>query len=188
MTSLPTVLVNKEGKYYDKGKAFTTSKWFTVAQVYHEIIEKEGKCTVRKLAKAAGISISSANKAIINIEVNHHLPVKKQRGHQLKGPGSISGLEREHHSFIYYLYRNNPSLPLYGYCEELEYAYGIKISEQTLMRWFKKIGPFKGTLRKTSTRPTGRNTYRVCVLLEKYLNFVRGISDRRRLVFAEKKI
>ena len=92
MTSLPTVLVNKEGKYYDKGKAFTTSKWFSVAQVNHEIIEKEGKCTVQKLAKAAGISISSANKAIINIEVNNHLPVKKQRGHQLKGPGSISGL------------------------------------------------------------------------------------------------
>ena len=55
------------------------------------------------------------------------------------------------------------------------------------MRWFKKIGPFKGTLRKTSTRPTGRNTYRVCVLLEKYLSFVRGVSDRRRLVFADEK-
>lgn len=187
MTSLPTVLVNKEGKYYDKGKAFTTSKWFSVAQIYYEIIEKEGKCTVRQLAKAAGISLSSANKAIINIEVANQLPLKKTSGHQLKGPGSISGLQKEHHSFIYYLYRNNPSLPLYGYCEELEIAYGIKLSEQTLMRWFKEIGPFKGTLRKTSTRPTGRNTYRVCVLLEKYLNFVRGISDRRRLVFADEK-
>ena len=58
MTSLPTVLVNKEGKYYDKGKAFTTSKWFSVGQVYHVIIEKEGKYTVRQLTKAAGIYLS----------------------------------------------------------------------------------------------------------------------------------
>ena len=81
MTSLPTVLVNKEGKYYDKGKAFTTSKWFSVAQVYHEIVEKEGKCTVRQLAKAAGISLLSANKAIINIEVANQLPIKKPSWH-----------------------------------------------------------------------------------------------------------
>ena len=78
---------------------------------------------MRELAKAAGISLLSANKAIINIEVANQLPIKKPSGHQLKGPGSISGLRKEHHSFIYYLYRNNPSLPLYGYCEELEFAY-----------------------------------------------------------------
>ena len=78
-------------------------------------------------------------------------------------------------------------MPLYGYCEELEINYGINVSEQTLMRWFKKIGPYKGSLKKTSTRPTGRNTYRVCILLEKYLHFVSNIVDKRRLVFADEK-
>ena len=78
-------------------------------------------------------------------------------------------------------------MPLYGYCEELELNYGIKVSEQTLMCWFKEIGPFKGTLRKTSTRPTGRETYWVCALLENYIDFVTGVSEKRRLFFADKK-
>ena len=99
MTSLPTALLNKEGKYYDKGKAFTTSKWFSVAQIYYEILETEGKCTVRQLAKA----LLSANKAIINIEVANKLPIEKTNGHQLRGPGFISELQKENHSFIYYL-------------------------------------------------------------------------------------
>ena len=78
MTSLPTVHVNKEGSYYDKGKAFTSSKWYSIAQKYSDIIETEGKCTVRQLAKAAGISLSSANKVISNIEFNNKLPVAKK--------------------------------------------------------------------------------------------------------------
>ena len=65
--------------------------------------------------------------------------------------------------------------------------YNIRISEQTLMRWFKEIGPFKGSLRKTSTRPTGRETYRVCLLLQRYIDFVAKVNDKRRLVFADEK-
>ena len=86
MTSLPTVLVNNQGTYYDKGKPFTNSKWLSVAQKYSDIMERDGKCTMRKLAKAAGISLSSANKAILNIELDNQLPVAKQCGHQLRGP------------------------------------------------------------------------------------------------------
>ena len=67
MTSVPTVLGNKQGIYYDKYKAFTYSKWFSVAEKYYEIIESELKYTVQQLAKAAGISLSLAKKAIVNI-------------------------------------------------------------------------------------------------------------------------
>ena len=146
MTPLSTVLLNYQGAHYDKGKSFSTSKWHSIAQKYFEILEIEGKCTVRKLAKATGISVASANKAIVSIQIDNQLPVAKKSGHQLRGPGSICGLNKEHHNFIYYLYKKNPSMPLYGYCEELEINYGIKVSEQTLMRWFKKIGPYKGSL------------------------------------------
>ena len=167
MTSYPTVLVNCEGAYYDKGKSFTNSKWLSIAQKYIDLIDTEGKCSVRKLAKSSKISIRSAQKVIVSINEDGQLPLHKKKGHQLRGPGSISGLRKEHHNYIYFLYKQNPSLPLYGYCEELLREYNINISEQTLNRWFNEIGPFKGSLRKTGTRPTGRETYRVCLLLQK---------------------
>ena len=102
MSSLPTVLVNGQGTYYDKGKPFTNSKWLSIAQKYSDIMGSEGKCTVRQLAKAAGISLSSANKVISNIEFNNKLPVAKRGGHHLRGPGSICGLQKHHHNYIYY--------------------------------------------------------------------------------------
>ena len=80
MTSLPIVLVNSQGSYYDKGKSFSTSKWHSIAQKYFEILEIEGKCTVRKLAKATGISVASANKAIVSIQTDNKLPVAKKVG------------------------------------------------------------------------------------------------------------
>ena len=74
-------------------------------------------------------------------------------------------------------------MPLSGYYEELELNYNIKVNTQTCMCWFEEIGPFKGTFRKTSTRPTGKNTYRFYILLERYIDFVSDISENQKLVF-----
>ena len=79
MTSLPTVQVNSEGAYYDKGRSFTTSKWLSIAKKYRDILDAEGKCSVRTLAKAALISLSSAQKIIVSINSHTQLPLQKKR-------------------------------------------------------------------------------------------------------------
>ena len=79
MTSLPTVQVNCEGAYYDKGKPFTKSKWLSIAKKYVDILDAEGKCSVRKLAKASLISLSSARKVIVSLTDDTQLPLTKKK-------------------------------------------------------------------------------------------------------------
>ena len=79
MTSLPTVQVNCEGAYYDKGKPFTNSKWLSIGKKYVDILDTEGKCSVRKLAKASHISLSSAQNFIVSITNDTQLPLTKKQ-------------------------------------------------------------------------------------------------------------
>ena len=118
MSSVSTVCMNSNGGYYEHGSAFSQSKWRTVLQVYYDILEKTGNCTVRTLAKGAAISNASAHKIIKLQKIGmHSMPVSK-RGHGRTGVGSMKHLNMEHHCYIYELYKNNPSMPLSGYCEE----------------------------------------------------------------------
>ena len=58
---------------------------------------------------------------------------------------------------------------------------------QLLSNWFKKIGHFPGTLRVTSTFNSGRNNWKTLFSLGKYLEFMMGVSNHSRLVFADEK-
>ena len=112
---------------------------------------------------------------------------KRQRGHGRCGIGSKKLLNVEHHTFIYELYKNNPSMPLYGYCEEFYKKYHIKLSDSFVKRWFDCIGPYKGSLRITSSHPTGRYSDATIWRLRDYLALITSIDDHARLVFSDEK-
>ena len=93
----------------------------------------------------------------------------------------------EHHLYIYELYKSNPIIPLYGYCEELFNRFGIQVSEAFVKRWFDTIGPHKGSLRVTSHHNIGRYSMENLHRLQDYINFITSLADHRRLVFSDEK-
>ena len=96
-------------------------------------------------------------------------------------------LNINHHCFIYELYKNNPSMPLSGYCEEFFIRFGIKLSDVFIKRWFDTIGPFKGSLRVTSSHNISRYSDENIRRLQNYLNIIANIDDHVRLVFSDEK-
>ena len=88
MSRPPKVRRNMHGGYYESGICFTQSKWVSILHEYETLLEKEGKCTVRMLAKAAGISLHSANRAIDLHRAGLEMMPQCQRGHGKKGVGS----------------------------------------------------------------------------------------------------
>ena len=114
------------------------------------------------------------------------MPVSK-KGHGRRGTGSLYGLKVEHHFYIYDLYKNNPSMPLYGYCEELFKAFGILVSDAFIKRWFDTIGPHKGSLRVTSHHNIGRYTAMNIGRLQEYISFISSLDDQTKLVFSDEK-
>ena len=112
------------------------------------------------------------------------MPVKK-RGHNKKGIGTLSNLKIHHHVFLYSLYRSNPAMPLYGYYEELYRNYQIKVSEMFIKRWFDTVGPYKGTLRKTSNFLEKKDDMGNLLRLCDYLELIASNPDHSKLVFAD---
>ena len=113
MPTEPTLSMNSNGGYFESGTAFSQSKWKSIIDTYYHLLEKDGKCSIRTLAKEACISTSSAQKIIKLQQIGmNSVPVSK-KGHGRSGTGSLSGLTVEHHLYIYGLYKNNPSMPLY---------------------------------------------------------------------------
>ena len=143
--------------------------WMYSTGLFLENKEKEVSPSI--LAAATKISWQSANKAIIYGEIGLIPPGMKQ-GHGRVGIGAMIQLEMHHHLYIYELYLRNPSRPLISYCEKLERKYDKKVSEMTISRWFKTIGPFKGTMRLTLKYPPGKSSWETRQLLEEYLAFV----------------
>ena len=187
MSNVNTVYMNSNGGYYEHGSSFTQSKWRSVLQVYYAILEKNGKCTVRTLAKEAGVSNDSAHR-IIKLQKSgmHSMPVSK-RGHGKRGIGTMKQLNIEHHTYIYELYKTNPSMPLSGYCEEFYNRFGIQVSDVFIKRWFDTIGRLKGSLRVTSSHNISRYNDANLVRLQTYLSTISNIQDHARLVFSDEK-
>ena len=187
MSSTNTVLRNQYGGLYQEGKAFTASEWHAILDKYLTTCQIYGKCSVRTLAKKAKVSKHSAHKCIKMFEEGmNSMPVKK-RGHNKKGIGMLSGFKLQHHAFLYSLYKKNPGLPLYGYCEELERYHHISVSEMFIKRWFDAVGPYKGSLRKTSNFPHKKDAVENLVRLCDYLELISAIPDHSKLVFTDKK-
>ena len=65
----------------------------------------------------------------------------------------LSGFKIQHHAFLYSLYKQNSALPLYGYCEELYRCHHINVCGMFIKCWFDTVGPYNGSLRKTSNFP-----------------------------------
>ena len=78
-----------------------------------------------------------------------------------------------------------PSQPLNGYAQELQETFRLVISKQLISRWFSTIGPFKGTMRVTSSFTWGRNKWSTYRFLCHYLDFMESIEYHTRLVFAD---
>ena len=184
---MPTVCRNSNGGWYECGRSYSQAKWISTLHQYDALLKKNGKCSVRQLAKEASISIHSAHRVVkLHKEGKQEMP-KCQRGHGRKGIGSKKAFTLEHHAFLYQLYRDNPSMPLYGYVEELLKEYSIKVSDSFIKRWFDEIGPHKGTLRVTSSHPSGRYSTQTIMRLQNYLAFISSIDDHTRLVFSDEK-
>ena len=155
---MPTVCRNSNGGWYKCGRLYSQAKWISTLHQYEVLLKENGKCSVCQLAKAAYISVHSAAR-VVNLykEGRREMPMG-QRGRRKKGIGSQKSLNIEHHSFLYDLYKSNPSMPLYGYAEEFYNKYCMKLSNSFVQRWFNEIGPHKGSLCVTSSHPTGRNS------------------------------
>ena len=119
MSWQPTVCRNRNGGYYESGKSFTQAKWVFILQEYESLLIKNGKCTVCGLAKEVCTSLNSANHVINLYHKELKVMPQCQRGHGKRDIGSKKGFVFKHHAFMYHLYLNNPSMPLYdGYCKE----------------------------------------------------------------------
>ena len=97
------------------------------------------------------------------------------------------GFSVQHHAFLYDLYRRNPSMPQYGYIEEFSQHFGILLSASFIKRWFESIGPYKGTLRVTSSHPTGRYSTSTIMRLQEYIKLIESIPNHEKLVFSDEK-
>lgn len=187
MNTTRTVLVNKNGGYYSSGCRFTEERWVEILDIFYNLTFQIGDrdCSPTELAEAARISWGSAKKAVIYGEIGL-IPPGRKCGHGKRGVGSLLEMEMHHHFYIYELYLRNPSRPLLSYCDKLEKKYGKKVSEMTIHRWFRNIGPFKGSLRLTSRFPPAKDSWETQHLLQQYLSFV-GPLDHRGLVFMDEK-
>ena len=159
MSESPDVRTNASGRYYTNGQSFSPDKWKTVVDLYDKEVESAGKCRSRKLTKVAGVSRSSADKAILHRMTGE--PIRMKRGTVVRGVGSRIGLNPEHHAYLYELYKRKPRRPRDSYVSKIRKRYGINISEMFMSRWFKTIGPFKGNLRETSLFPPSKDSPRV---------------------------
>ena len=184
---MPTVCRNSNGGWYESGKSYSQAKWVSTLHKYEVLLNTYGKCSIRQLAKEASISVHSAHRVVkLYKEGKYEMP-QWQRGDGRKGIGSKKSFTVEHHAFLYKLYRDNPSMPLYGYAEELQKKYNISVSDSFVKRWFDKIGPHKGSLRVTSSHPTGRYSTNTIMRLQDYLTFISSLSDQQKLVFSDEK-
>ena len=186
MDSKITVLPNQYGGFYEVGRAFTDSRWSSIVKTYTTICQNTGSCSVRTLAKEAKCSKDSAHKAIVLCKRGMSKMPRKKRGHNKVGIGTLVGLKIQHHAFLYSLYKSNPAMPLYGYCEEMERHFNMEVSEMFIQRWFYTVGPYKGTLRKTSAFPKAKHSVENILRLISYLEFITEVADTSHLVFADK--
>ena len=182
-----TILVNKYGGLYELGMSLQPAQWANIAKIYDNELKTHGECSVRRLAHKACVSTFTALKAINTYELGLIIPPVQSRGHGRKGVGTIVGLKICHHVYIYKLYLENPSLPLVGYIEKNYDKFGLVLTRSFIESWFLNIGPFKGTMRVTSTFPSGRNSASTYNHLCSYLEFIMEIGDPIRLVFADEK-
>ena len=89
MPTQPSVSMNNNGGYFQPGTNFSQCKWYQILETYYRLLENNGKCTIRKLAKEACISTSSAQKII---KLQHagmsYMPVSKKKDvvAEVRGP------------------------------------------------------------------------------------------------------
>ena len=104
MRPVATVYENSHGGFYENARSFTEAKWATIVRLYEVEIDSNGKCSIRRLAELASIGYSSARKAIDYYDGGVVMPPRKERGHGLRGVGSLLRWEMKHHLFLYNLY------------------------------------------------------------------------------------
>ena len=117
---MPTVCRNSNGGWYECGRSYSQAKWVSTLHQYDVLLKKHGKCSVCRLATESFISIHSAHCVVKLYKEGKQQMPQCQRGHGRKGIGSKKSFTVKHHAFLYRLYKDNPSMPLYGYAEELQ--------------------------------------------------------------------
>ena len=100
----------------------------------------------------------------------------------------MRGLKATHNIMTWDLYLKNHSCPLTDYVEELERMSGLSVSTMNFCRQFQAMGPFKATMRETSSFPCRRDSWSTYHHLYQYLDFVVSINNHQRFVFSDKKL
>ena len=129
MSNTNTVLHNEYRGMYNLGRPLGRAKWISIVSIYDRELHDHGRCTVRKLAELASVSKDTAWQAMQLV-----IPTEQKSGHGHGGPGSILRFTMVHHSFIFALYLDNPSMPLYGYVEEFDIKFGLIVTKSTIHR------------------------------------------------------
>ena len=180
-----SVCMNKCKGIYLNGVAFSETKWVTIIAAYHIEKERNGKCSVRKLASLCQISKASAARGIKFAKMKKI--VLPPQGTPRRGVGSLLNLSYFHHRFIYNIYLNDPATTNEKYIDDFYKEYGFLLTATFISKWFLGIGPFRGCFRMTSKFPTAKNTPRVLDLVKEYLRVIVALPDHRVLVFADEK-
>lgn len=178
--------MNQEGGLFLQGKPFDKAKWMSIIIKYREIVKSKGRCSERRLAEEAKISKGAASKAISLAYEGLEEPAP--RGHGRRGIGVLIGTEPIHDAFLYCLYRENPMRPIDDYVVKLNQEFNLQVSRSFISRWFKEIGSFKGTMRKTSVFPPQKHSLECRDLVQKYLTFIRGIGKHVNVFFTDEKL
>jgi predicted transcriptional regulator len=125
--------MNQNGGFYLKGEAYDETKYLEIISVYKEQERIHGSCSIRKLAKEANISTSTAKKALTFLEDG--IITMKPKGRPKSGFGPNHGLTDKEHMFIYELYLDNPSRPVEDYCFKFWRKTGKIVSSSFISRW-----------------------------------------------------
>ena len=114
MPNTHITLLNHRGGLYDSGVPFTRARWLNIAGKYEDKMYSYGRCSVRRLTEIACTLVYLASKVIKIYQSSGSMPRRERQGHVRRGVGLLSGWEPRRDAFMYEIYLQNPSQPLYG--------------------------------------------------------------------------
>ena len=178
------VVLDKRGNFYVRGKPHSKARMMELAAAYESYITNNQNSNINQFKNAENITYHTAKKAAQFYETGELLHGKPGG---TSGIGSRSKFKLRHHMYIYNLYLKQPDRPADSYIDKLIRRYNIRVSRSFISRWFRNIGPFKGTMRRTSKFPPRKFSKRNNKLLIEFFKIKKYTPNHRKFVFADEK-
>ena len=188
------IKMNKNGGYYQRGKAYTVDKKLFVAATYldlREESEREGRGprpSINYVAAVCGVDWHYVRKVEGELFLQGHIALPadayKDRGGP-SGPGSIC-MTQEDSFVLYCLYRKQPTRSLKSYANWLFYYNGTVVSESTISRFFIHGFPVRGGFCKANLVPYDKFRPQNIEKAKEYLRIL-ARCDPRRIKYGDEK-